>query len=259
MKVTPLLIALACCALLPQALAQTTPAKPAAKPATKPAAKPAAAAPAGAKAPEDKTLALGGGSAAGKGGPLMTRDELRVCLKDEETVRTRMTDHDALRAPLDQEKKDITTAQGELRQEREPIDALKVRADAFAAKIKDYSARVQSWNDRMKLHNEDPKPSGAAFEAKKLALNKEREDIEKERVALEAERAAITAVASGDTVRAYNAKAVALDARVTSWNERNNKWNDAIAALDVERKAWLAACADRRYREDDELAIRRGK
>lgn len=255
MKVTPLLIALACVALLPQALAQTTPAKPAAKPA----ARPAAAVPAAAKAPEDKTLALGGGSAAGKGGPLMTRDELRVCLKDEETVRTRMADHDALRAPLDQEKKDITTAQADLRQEREPIDALKVRADAFAAKIKDYSARVQSWNDRMKLHNEDPKPSGAAFEGKKLALNKEREDIEKERVALEAERAAITAVASGDSVRAYNAKAVALDARVTSWNERNNKWNDAIAALDVDRKAWLAACADRRYREDDEIAIRRGK
>ncbi len=251
MKVTPLLIALACCALLPQALAQTTPAKP--------AAKPAAAAPAAAKAPEDKTLALGGGTAAGKGGPLMTRDELRVCLKDEETVRTRMADHDALRAPLDQEKKDITTAQADLRLEREPIDALKVRADDFAAKLKDYSARVQSWNDRMKLHNEDPKPSGAAFEGKKLGLNKEREDIEKERVALEAERAAISAAASGDSVRAYNAKAVALDARVTSWNQRNNKWNDAIAALDTERKAWLAACADRRYREDDELVIRRGK
>lgn len=255
MKVTPLLIALACCALLPPALAQTAPAKPAAKPAVKPAAAP----PAAAKAAEDKTLALGGGSAAGKGGPLMTRDELRVCLKDEETIRTRMTDHEALRAPLDQEKKEITTAQADLRLEREPIDALKVRADAFAAKIKDYSARVESWNARMKLHNDDPKPSGAAYEGKKLALNKEREDIEKERVALEGERTAISAAASGDAVRAYNAKAVALDGRVTAWNERNNKWNDAIVALESERKAWLASCADRRYREDDETAIRRGK
>ena len=251
MKVFPLLIALACWALVPPALAQTTPAKP--------ATKPAAAAPVAAKPAEDKTLALGGGSAAGKGGPLMTRDELRVCLKDEETVRTRMADHDALRAPLDQEKKDITAAQAALRVEREPIDALKARADAFAAKIKDYSARVQSWNDRMKLHNEDPKPSGSAYEGKKLALNKEREEIEKERVTLEAERAAIAGAANGDSVRAYNAKAVALDARVTAWNERNNKWNEAIASLDTERTAWLAACANRRYREDDEQAIRRGK
>ena len=254
MKVTPLLIALACCTPLPSALAQT--AAPS-KPAAKPAAKPPAAAAAASKPAEGKTLALGGGSATG--GPLMTRDELRVCLKDEETVRTRMADHEALRAPLDQEKKDITTAQADLRLEREPIDALKGRADAFSAKIKDYSARVQSWNDRMKAHNEDPKPSGTAYEGRKLALNKEREDIEKERVVLEAERTAISAAASGDAVRAYNAKALALDARVTSWNERNNKWNEAIAALDAERKAWLAACADRRYREDDETAIRRGK
>lgn len=259
MKVTLLLIALACCTLVPPVQAQTTTAKPAVKPAIKPAVKPAAAAPVSGQAAEDKTLALGGGSAASKGGPLMNRDELRVCLKDEETVRTRIADHDALRAPLDQEKKDITTAQADLRLEREPIDALKVRADAFAAKLKDYSARVQSWNDRMKLLNDDPKPSGAAYEGKKLALNKEREDIEKDRVTLESERTALTAAANGDGVRAYNAKAVSLDVRVSSWNERNNKWNDGIAALDTERKTWLAACADRRYREDDELAIRRGK
>lgn len=255
MKVTPLLIALACCNLVLPVQAQTPPAKP----ALKPAAKPAAAAPAAAKVPEDKTLSLGGGSAASKGGPMLTRDELRVCLKDEETVRTRLADHDALRAPLDQEKKDITTAQADLRLEREPIDALKGRADAFAAKIRDYSARVKSWDERMKLLIDDPRPSGPAYESRKLALNKEREEIEKERATLEGERAAISAAASGDSVRAHNAKAVALEARVASWNERNNKWNEAIAALDGERKAWLAACADRRYREDDELAIRRGK
>ena len=53
MKLTTLLLAWACCAFAPLALAQTTPAKPAAKPA-KPAVAPATT------AGEGKTLSLGG-------------------------------------------------------------------------------------------------------------------------------------------------------------------------------------------------------
>ena len=60
-------------------------------------------------------------------------------------------------------------------------------------------------------------------------------------------------------MRAYNAKAQALDARVQAWNARNSAWNEVTTALDTERKAWVTACADRRYREDDETAIRQGK
>jgi hypothetical protein len=50
-----------------------------------------------------------------------------------------------------------------------------------------------------------------------------------------------------------------VDARIAAWNERNGQWNDTSNALEAERKGWVTACADRRYREDDENAIRRGK
>ena len=60
-------------------------------------------------------------------------------------------------------------------------------------------------------------------------------------------------------MRGYNAKASALDARVSDWNARNNAWNDTSLALEAERKGWVRDCADRRYREDDESAIRRGQ
>ncbi len=60
-------------------------------------------------------------------------------------------------------------------------------------------------------------------------------------------------------MRDYNVKATALDTRVTDWNARNAKLNEANAAREAERKGWVTACSDRRYREDDEIAIRKGK
>ena len=58
---------------------------------------------------------------------------------------------------------------------------------------------------------------------------------------------------------AFNAKVAALDARVADWNQRNAQVNDSAKALEQERMSWISDCGDRRYREDDEIAIRRGK
>ena len=60
-------------------------------------------------------------------------------------------------------------------------------------------------------------------------------------------------------MRTFNGKAAALDARVSSWNERNAKWNEMSVAMESERKAWVTSCSDRRYREEDETAIKAGK
>jgi chromosome segregation ATPase len=253
MNVFPLLIALAGLSLvLTPARAQTQPAKPPAKAPAKTAA-PAAAA----KTAEGKTLSIGGtgGSA---GGPILSRDELRACLRDEEAIRKRLEAHDGLRAPLDQEKAAIALEQGSLREQRGPIDEAKKRAEAFGPKVAALSARVQAWNDAVAQHNSDNRGTGAAYERRQAELTKEREAIEAQRLALEAERTAI-ASANEQLVRAYNAKVSALDGRVSAWNERNAKWNDAVAVLDAERKTWVSSCADRRYREDDETAIKAGK
>ena len=60
-------------------------------------------------------------------------------------------------------------------------------------------------------------------------------------------------------VNAYNANAKAVEARVVDWNTRNQAWNDAGVNLETERQEWVQQCADRRYREDDEAAIKAGK
>jgi hypothetical protein len=46
---------------------------------------------------------------------------------------------------------------------------------------------------------------------------------------------------------------------VQEWNTRNQAWNEAGARLEGERKDWVTGCADRRYREDDEIAIKAGR
>ena len=258
MKLKSLLLLLACSTCASLTLAQTAPVKPAAKPAGTPSTTPAAAVPARPAAADGKTLSLSGGSGTvAVSGPVLTRDELRACLKQEESIRPRLATQDAGRDPIDQEKQAITADQQTLRAERAPLDELKQKAEQFTVRTKDFGTRVQSWNERVEAHNAS-KTTGAAYDRNQAQLNKEREEIAKERTDLEAERLRLTAL-NEELVRVYNVKALAVDARVAAWNARNSAWNETTAALDAQRKAWVSSCADRRYREDDETAIRQGK
>jgi hypothetical protein len=228
-------------------------AQPAPKPVAKaPAAKAAAAAPAAAAGDKMGSLGKGTGS-----GPILTRDELRVCLDQEAGIRTRLDALDVARTQLSTEKQTLTADQATLRGERAPLDALKARADALSLRLKDYSARVESWNQRVAELN-DSKAKGAEADKQRTALNAEREVFVKEGPGLEAEKAQLTAD-SEVAVKVYNSKAQAVDARVTAWNERNQKTNEQGTVIEAERATWVTACSDRRYREEDEVAIRKGK
>ena len=223
--------------------AQTAPAKPVAKPAAPTAATASAAKPA-----DGKTGAIGGGSG---GGGILTRDELRACLMQEVTMRTRLSEHAASREPLDQEKLTLTADQQVLRTDRAGIDELKKQSEALADKLKAFSLRVTTWNSQVEEFNSSSRTSDPNRERRQAALNSERELIAKERTELEAERMGL--LASNEVqVKAFNVKAQALDARVGAWN-------DAGPKLETEREQWVSACSNRRYREEDEIAIRAGK
>ena len=233
-------------------LAQTAPAKPVAKPA---APAPASATTPAAKPADGKTSGIGGGSG---GGGILTRDELRACLKQELTMRTRLSEHAASRVPLDQEKLALTADQQALRTDRAGIDELKMQSEALAGKLKVFSLRVTTWNEQVEEFNRSSRASDPNRERRQAALNTERELIAKERTELEAERMSLLA-SNEIQVKAFNVKAQALDARVGAWNERNAAWNDAGPKLETEREQWVSACSNRRYREEDEIAIRAGK
>jgi hypothetical protein len=260
MKLTPLLLVLAATALsTPLALSQTASnpaAKPAAKPAPKPAVRPAAKAPSAAAA--EKTATIGGGAnAAGATLPILTRDELRACLKQEETIRVRLGEHEAARAPIDQERQGVTAKQEALRLERVQVEAVAAKTTAFRTKMEAHAARVAAWNRDVEAFNARA-PQGAAGERERVRINTEREGLQKAQTELEAERVAM----AGDNERivaSFNAKVKEVEAVVDQWNQRNQGWNEAGAKLEAERKGWVSACADRRYREDDEIAIKAGR
>ena len=236
------------------AQAQTAPAKPPAKPAVAPAKKVPAA-------DEGKTLSLGGASAAADGAPrrgLLDRDELRVCLKEEVTIRTRLEEAEKLRQALNAEKGPIEADRAAQKLEREALDARqRTSNDELNAKFKAYGARIESWNKRVVDFN-DAKKTGAAADRERKALDDERAAFEKERPLLDAEKNAVIARLTED-VKVFNERATKIDARSTDWNRRNNEANDANTVLEGDRKTWVSTCANRRYREEDEAAIRQGK
>jgi hypothetical protein len=257
----PTLLVLLCTALPTQAqqaqTAQAAP-KPAAKaPAAKAPPAAAAAAPAAATAAAPSGEKLGSLGKGTSGGPILSRDELRACLNQEASIRTRLDEMDTVRTQLGTEKQAIAADQQVLRGERAPLDALKVRADALSLRLKDYSARVENWNARVAAMTES-KAKGSDADKARTELNAEREVFVKEGPGLEAEKAALTADSEA-AVKVYNSKAQVVDARVTAWNTRNQETNDRATAMEAERATWVTACSDRRYREDDEIAIRKGK
>lgn len=230
-------------------LAQQPPAKPptAARPAPAAAAAPAAPA----------SGARGFGAARG---PLLTRDELRVCFSQEDELKKRLEGQDAARGPLEQEKKSIADEQALMRTERAKIDGAELAAavTAFTERSKAFAERRARWDERVKAYNDAGRTATAE---ERDALNAERVALEKEHGALEAERQRLQGLqaARADAVQVFNVKVRALDVRVVEWNKRNNAYNDTNSAIEADRLAWSASCGNRRYREEDEIAIRSGK
>ncbi len=103
-------------------------------------------------------------------------------------------------------------------------------------------------------------------------LNVQRDALDRERVKLDAERADLVKEGaalkevfdaldrtSQEAVDNYNAKAKERDAGVDAWNVRNGGAKDREKALDETQGGWRKNCSERRYREEDEAALRKGK
>jgi predicted nucleic acid-binding Zn-ribbon protein len=169
----------------------------------------------------------------------------------------RLAEHQAARAPLDKEREGIAAMREALAAERVQVQAASDKAVDFRTRMEAHAARVAQWNrDVENFNNSNPK--GPFGERERVRINTEREALQKASTEFEAERVAMAA-GNDKLIAAYNANAKALEARVAEWNQRNQAWNQAGTKLESERQDWVDACADRRYREDDEIAIKAGK
>lgn len=198
------------------------------------------------------TRSFGGGKGNGR---LLSRDELRACLTMQASLKTRRADFETEKAALERDKQALAQGQEALKAERAQVDAgvksvqdLNARFDAYGAKVKDWNERAKALGDR----------AGFAADRERKRLEHEQQALQQEQKALEAERAKI-----GDgpqkAAAAFNEHARALEQKSTDWNQRNAKFTAQVQALNDDSQKWTVDCADRRYHEDDETAIRNGK
>ena len=64
---------------------------------------------------------------------------------------------------------------------------------------------------------------------------------------------------SPEAVNAYNERAVARDKGIDEYEARVPRFNERVEATKAEREVFGKACDHRRYFEEDEIAIRKGK
>lgn len=226
----------------------------------KPAAKSAAPALPTANAAGGKTLSLSGAEAApgAERRGIMSRDELRTCLNDESSFKTGLQGLDAQRGPLETEKASLAVDQQSFKDERTAMEAdQKTATNDLNARVAVLAERIEKSNARVKAFN-DAGRTGSAAERERLAINAERIVIDEERKALDADRERVVERLK-QRVASYNDKAKLVDQRVVDWNTRNNQLNESAKSLEAERSEWVSNCSNRRYREDDEIAIKAGK
>jgi hypothetical protein len=105
----------------------------------------------------------------------------------------------------------------------------------------------------------------ASIAGRRSAFDQARGELEREKAALLESGAALKTElealdrTSEDAIVEYTAKVSQRDAQVDAWNARNAKFNLDAQALNDDQQSWRTDCAGHRYREDDEIAIRRGR
>ena len=102
------------------------------------------------------------------------------------------------------------------------------------------------------------KQTQAEMMAMQEKLNADKAEIGKTGETLKADLEALDRT-SPEAVNAYNERAVARDKKIDEYQQQVDQFNGRVDGVRAEREAFSKACENRRYFEDDEAAIRKGK
>ena len=102
------------------------------------------------------------------------------------------------------------------------------------------------------------KQTNADMVAQQEKLNADKAEIAKTGESLKADLEGIDRT-SAEAVDAYNERAVARDKKIDEYQQQVDQFNSRVDTVRTEREAFSKACENRRYLEDDEIAIRKGK
>lgn len=185
---------------------------------------------------------------------VQTREELRVCLALKDSNASTRTD-------LNRRQSEHEAKRASLRTSGDGLTELKASVDAAAAAykltdeaIKAHSSLISKWNEEM---TELSSSTMKSAERRKEALRKDKVELDSRNQALMAERNE-KVKAYDKLVAQYNDRVKAAQQVVADWNDRTASLQDEANALRDKELDYAETCANRRFREEDEQAIRKG-
>lgn len=178
--------------------------------------------------------------APGRTDKIMTRDELRACMKLEQTNKT-------VAAEILQEQDAFKRDQEAIKAEQAGVatanDDIRARSAAIAAERDAMSARV----------------SELAAMAESAKTDAEKAHVEAQRTKLiEGNRLLEQNIDSFNrTQQAQRDRVDALNQRIDPINQRNRTINARVEPHQKQAATWRDLCGNRRFREEDEIVIRK--
>ncbi len=188
-----------------------------------------------------------------EGSKMMSKDELRSCMKLQDSIKTTAAELEARKLKLAEDKAKIAPANEANKALRAEFEALAAAFKAADKAVQEHSARVAQWNAEVK---EAESSSMKSAERRKKQLMSERAEMDATNKTLLDDRAE-KHKAYEAAVGRYNERAKQTDGMVTAWNQANEKLADDADKLVDLRADYAADCANRRFKEDDEIAIKK--
>jgi hypothetical protein len=171
---------------------------------------------------------------------IMTIDELRSCMTTQKA-----NEEDAI--SIKQEQADFTRDQDAIRAEQADVKKINEEILARSATLR---AEREAMNNRITELR-------AMAEAAKTDADKAEYEKERDKLA-ERNRVHERASAEFNTLQqTQSARIDALNARIGPLNERSKTINDRVEPLQAKLASWREQCANRRFREEEEIVIKK--
>lgn len=189
-------------------------------------------------------------------GAVMTRDELRACLKDQQAQQQRAQALEQRRGEVDRDAAAVRLQLADVQADRLAFGGWQRSSEAFKQRLAQHGQRVSLYNQRLKAFQETALTAKGA-QRERGELEAEAEALARADAALKAEGAQLDATIA-QARASLTAKAQAQATAASAANAANRQFNDDAQAHDAAVAAWKANCGGRPYRSADEQAVRSG-
>jgi chromosome segregation ATPase len=191
------------------------------------------------------------------GGKLLSREQLRGCLAQQQELAARKPPLEAERESLERERQQFDAAGRTLEAERAAVDKLQAEAAELRRLGDELAQKIADFNERARRFQASP-GSGPTAQRQQQTLERDKAALDKTAKELDAQRSDLAARAEKQG-KDYNALVAQRNQAATDWNARNAQFTRDVQAFDTILADWKADCEGRSYREDDEKALQAGK